>query len=308
MVEEPSSPVRLMDAGRTHPLVFVFLVASILGGNFIALKYALEYAGPATVQVAATGVACIAMFTATRGRGLSWRLPRSAWTTVGTIATLFAVVASLALAFGVDLVEAGLAALLISFTSVITVLLRWARSGRRPTARSMIGVVLGVAGVATISLGARSDRSTQLVGVVLLLVAAVGWALSLTVIEERAEQVTIEPFVAWTTLIALPPIILVAAITDGLQVSWAPSFVLPILYIGVLSKAFSLALQMSVVRRATAVSASAISLLVPIVATVLGVVLLGERLAPHEIVSGVLILSGVVLAGKKDDKTIRTHS
>jgi drug/metabolite transporter (DMT)-like permease len=280
----------------------VIVVAAILGGNFIALKIGLRNAGPATIQAFATVLASTAMFALARSRGAPWILPVRHLALAGVVGCLFTVGAALALAFGVDRVDAGLAAFIISLTTVITVVLRWLWLKSATGRWGVVGVSLGVGGVAIISYEAGSEGPTQLVGVLLLLLAAGSWSISLLVIEEWAARVRIESFVAWQAAIGAPLVIGIAWVVEGLNVIWAASLVLAIVYIGVLSKAVSLYLQMTVVRRSTATVASVISLLVPVIATVLGMIVLGERMTLRQWVGAALILSAVWLVGRSSPR------
>ena len=275
----------------------VTLIAVILGFNLVVLKVAIAASDPLTTQTFAVIVATVSFVAAAAVSGpQGLRLPRRYVPAVVGVALSLTAGSSVGIAFGVERVEAGVAALLISTTPIITAVLEYFIVGQRHTWHGVAGILLGFAGVAVVALGEqRSGGASQVLGVVFLLLGSFGWSLGLVLMRTHAAGAPRTTLLAWQFLVATPLLVVTGLLTTGLRADWSLVFVLAVVYSGLFGKGISFFLQMTVVRLGTALHASLTAFLMPVSGTLAGVWFLHETVELPQVVGAVTILAGVVL-------------
>ena len=103
--------------------------------------------------------------------------------------------------------SAGLASLLIQFVTILTLVLAVIVLKERPTGVQVVGVLLGLAGLAIIGFG-RSG-SAPLLPFFMMLLAALGWAAANITVRASGEQSGLGISV-WSALVPVVPMLLVA--------------------------------------------------------------------------------------------------
>lgn len=106
----------------------------------------------------------------------------------------------------------GIAALVLQAQVVLSVLIASVRLGEPPTRRQLVGVALGVAGLAVVGLG-RAD-STPAIGVVLTLGAALSWALGNVVVRRGAVASGLS-LTVWSAVVVPVPLLAMSLVLDG---------------------------------------------------------------------------------------------
>ncbi len=265
----------------------------VLGLNFALLKVALRAAGPITVQALATvltGAILAAYLFAKRSR---YRVsPRElGWT--ATAGLLLGVCGSCATAFGVERIAAGTAALILATTPVLTVLVRAGLFRQRPRRAEVGGCALGLVGVVIVVWGSSKAGHGELIGGLLVLLAALLWALALIVMRERLARVPPDVVVAWELIVSSPVLLVIAYTSEGVNVRWSLAFLGAVVYLGLAGKGLSFLLQMIAVRRGSDVLASATAFLTPPFGVFFGAVLLAEHVGALEVLGALVILAGV---------------
>jgi drug/metabolite transporter (DMT)-like permease len=275
-------------------------LASIWGGSYLLIKYALEDLEAPVIVWGRTAIASlvllIALGPAARG-ALSdlRRRPRSA-----ALLGFFAVALPFCLiTFGEHTVPSGLTAVLISpaslFVAAFAVVLDPAERVGRVQA---LGMVMGLAGVALV-VGVESVSTVgQLLGALAMLGAAASYAVSGFIVKARYRRLTSmqTSFVSISTasLMTLP----LAAGTlphhvPGLQA------VLSVVCLGAVGTATAFVIYYKLMLEIGPARASLVSYLAPGVALFYGAVLLDEPITPAAIAGLVLILAGVAVAARR---------
>lgn len=179
----------------------------------------------------------------------------------------------------------------------------------RATRAQVAGLLLGAVGIAVL-LGAWNVSELPLWGAALMLLATafygVGSTMSrmlLTRVKEgpttlSAVQIGISAALLLPFALAAPAPAEGALALDS-EVLWG------LLALGVLGTSFTYVLFWRVVKLAGATTAASVTYVVPIVATVLGVLVLHEELLWHEPVGAVVVLAGVWLAQRKPPERAR---
>jgi drug/metabolite transporter (DMT)-like permease len=185
----------------------------------------------------------------------------------------------------------------------------------RPVAVASFAIAI----VGTVLLAGVDPNASALSGVVAAGVAAVLFGLYIVLARRWSERYALDgTLVTIANLIGRGPVLLLVELVRSpgtlIPADPDPATVMALLTIALGSSSTANLLLMASVRRVPAARTSAALLLTPLSSAVIAAVVLGERLAPIEIVGAVLILvgialaSGFVAAGRRtaDAATVRT--
>ncbi|HEY8608125.1 MAG TPA: DMT family transporter [Noviherbaspirillum sp.] len=189
---------------------------------------------------------------------------------------------------------AGQGALIVYTMPIWTALWAWALRGARPTLQALAGLGLSILGLAVL-FGGGDTGGPPLVGVVAALAAAVLFGLSSVILKPPRD---IPPFtlLAWQLAAGSLPMLLIdlwiarpslAAISP---LGWSLLAYMAVFPMGVCYLAWFGAL-----RRLPATTASAGTMLTPLIGAYAGAVSLGEPFGARELVAVVLTIGGVLL-------------
>ena len=293
-----------MDKTRTtrHGDVALALPVTVLvlawASTFAALKVGLEHCPP----VLFAGMRCLlgaaAMAPAawrsrvTARRGPSWRTYA---VLAGLNVVLFLGLQTLALLH----LPSGTAAVLIYLQPVLVGLLAWPVLGERLTAAKLGGLLLGFAGVITVSASSLA-ADLPLEGVAAALLAALAWALGTVYVKRNEDTVTHSGAIAVQFLIG--GVVLTGlglVVEDPGDISWSPMLWVGLGYAGLVGVALAWALWFRLIRSGEASRAAAYIFFVPITALAIGVVLFGETLTPSMVVGALLVVAGIYLVNRR---------
>jgi drug/metabolite transporter (DMT)-like permease len=306
--QEKTSPVRRANVVAWVCLLIVWVV---WGSTYLAIKVGVETMPPLLMAAARNLVAGLIMFPAAMGARrrairagqVVRRWPsRAEWTGCAVVGVLL-LVANGAVGIGEKTVPSGLAALLVATVPLwllgIDAVLNHARLGLAPVA----GLALGLAGVGLLSgLGGGSGRISA-AGVVVILAAAFTWALG-TIMTRRVTIPSSPALASGMELLCGGVALLAMAAAAGefgslhlAGVSWRSWLALGYLIVAGSIVAFS-AYGIAVRALPTATVAT-YAYVNPVIAVLLGTLILGERLTPAMFGGGVLIVGAVVLVVRR---------
>lgn len=175
-----------------------------------------------------------------------------------------------------------------------------ARAGTRPDRRELVVLAAALVGLVLISLTAHEgggplDR--PVLGLVLAVVAGATYAATTVAGHGLAQEVDPVALTTCATMagaVVLAPFLLVAAATSSPVVTSRPGGVALLAYLGVATMALSYGLLYAGLRTTSGSAATVATLVEPLSAAALAVLLLGERLSPLAVLGGLLILAAVV--------------
>jgi O-acetylserine/cysteine efflux transporter len=113
---------------------------------------------------------------------------------------------------GIGHISAGLASLVIQTQAFFTIGLALLIGGERLRAGSVAALALCVAGIALI--GLHMDGGADLTGILLVLLAALGWAGG-NILAKRAGEIDMLALMVWSSLAAVPPLLAAALLFEG---------------------------------------------------------------------------------------------
>jgi drug/metabolite transporter (DMT)-like permease len=198
-------------------------------------------------------------------------------------------------------IPSGIAALIVTAVPVIVLVIDWALfSKRAPTKQALVGTTIAIAGVATIVLHTRTLAGhAQPLHLLAMLGAVVGWSFG-TLLQKRAA--TAQTVLSFTCVQMFGGGVfqLLMSFVDGewqrfdagsvSLVSW-----LSLAYLVVFGSLIALNCYLWLLTRVSAQKVTTYALVNPVVALLLGAIVLGERVTPLAATSAALVLIGVAL-------------
>jgi drug/metabolite transporter (DMT)-like permease len=273
------------------------LLSAIWGASFLFIKVADRAFAPLQVALlrCALGAAALLVVLVVRGD----RLPRgrAAWMHLMVAGVLFNSVPFALFAFGETKVSSVVAGIWNATTPLHALLVSLAvLPEERPTRERVAGLLVGFAGVVVV-LGPWSGLGGRLVGNLACMAAAACYGLGFPYTRRYLAGRT-ESAVSLSAAQVMCGALQLALIAPWL--TSAPGHVpldsvLSILALGVAGTGLAYVLNYAVIRRAGSTTASTVTYLIPLFSTVLGVVVLGERLAWNQPVGALVVLLGVAL-------------
>ena len=201
--------------------------------------------------------------------------------------------------WGEQYISSGLAALLQSTIPAFGLMFAHLHlPAERMTAAKVVGVVLGVLGVAVIFSNQLSLAGPRaFAGSVAIVISAAGAAYSNVLIKAHGER--IEPTIIAATQMSfgLIPILLVGLIWEGnpSNFRWTGMALVSLLYLAIVGSVIAFVLYYWLVQHMDVTKSMMIALVTPVTAVLLGMIVLGEQLDWRTVAGGVLVLSGIAL-------------
>jgi drug/metabolite transporter (DMT)-like permease len=266
------------------------------GFNWTAMKTALSEVPPWTFRSLCLGLGAAVLFSALRAGGQRLVLPTGQWGRLWLLAILNITSWNMLVAFGVGMIESGRAAILAYTMPVWAVPLSVWLLGERITRRKLVGLGLGLGGLVLLLGESLFSLGAAPVGSLLVLGAAVSWALG-TVLQKRIPiNLPVGPYTAWIMLLGGTPIFIGALLFEDFSdlrdvsvIAW-----LGTAYNIVIAFAFA---HWAWIKIATSVPVSVFSismLLIPVVGVVSGMLFLGERPTAAEYAALALVLAALL--------------
>jgi len=291
--------------------VSLLIVWLVWGSTYLAIRVGVETIPPLLLAAARNLVAGLIMFPlalrshraaarAPGGTGSSWP-SRAEWRGCAIVGVLL-LVANAAVGIGEKTVPSGLAALLVATVPLwllgIDAGLNHARLGLAPLA----GLALGLAGVALLSGLGRSGGFSP-VGVVIILGAAAMWALG-TIMARRVTIPASPALASGMQLLCGGIALTVLAAVSGefgslrlAHVSAGSWFALG--YLIVMGSIVAFSAYGIAVRALPTATVATYAYVNPVIAVLLGTLILNERLTPLTFGGGALIVGAVVLVVRR---------
>jgi len=280
------------------PLAAVACTLVFWASAFVAIRHLGDdfSAGALSLGRLLVGAACLAVMALSRGVP---RPSRRDWVSIVAIGVLWFGLYNVALNQGERSVDAGTAAMLIQVSPVLIALLAAIFLDERFTLHLGIGLALAFGGVALISLSTSSGSNSDLVGVLLCLVSAVAYSISLILQKPLVGRLA-AVHVTWLacTIGAISCLPFAGDLVREAEDAPASSLWW-LVYLGVFPTAIAFTTYAFALRHMSASSLGVTTYLVPPITIVLGLIFLAEAPPTMAYAGGVLALVGVAVARRK---------
>jgi drug/metabolite transporter (DMT)-like permease len=267
-------------------------MSTIWGVPYLFIKVAIDGgAPPALVAWGRVALAAVVLVAVAWRRG-SLRSLRGRLRWVAAFGLVEIAIPFPLIALGEERVPSSLAAILIATVPLLIALIALRIDpDERPTAIRMLGLGIGFAGVVTLLGVDVSGHPKELLGVVAVLVAALGYAFGPLIVKHRLTG--LDPRATMGASLAVAAVLLApaAALTAPAR---APSAGATgaIVVLGLVCTALAFVVYTMLIAEAGPARASVITYVNPVVAVALGVTLLGDRPGAGAVAGLLLILAG----------------
>ena len=276
------------------------LLCGIWGSTWLFIKLGLADLPPLTFAGIRFVIACLIIFLIIRARGISLPKDRRDW-----LLLLITGVLSFSLNYGLIFwaeqhISSGLAALLQATTPAFgLVVAHFHLPSERMTWPKIAGVVLGVCGVGVVfSNQLTIAGGLALAGCVGVVLSSVFVAYSNVLVKAYGRNLEPAILAAGQMFFGLIPLLLIGIPLEGnpLHYHWTRLAVVSLFYLAIVGSVIAFLLYYWLVHHMDVTKTMMISLVTPVVAVLLGMVVLREKLDWRTIAGGAMIMSGIALA------------
>ncbi|MBJ6125236.1 DMT family transporter [Microvirga splendida] len=276
------------------------VLSIVWGGSFLFNGVAVRELPPLTIVAVRVLTASLALLLALRVMGVRLPRTRQAWGAFLGMSILNNVIPFTLIVWGQGHIPSGLASILNATTPLFTVIVaQYFTDDERLTGQKVSGVIVGFIGVAVmIGAAALASWDASILAQLAVLAAALSYGFS-GVFGRRFKTMGIPPLATAAGQVTVSSALLlpVALVVDRPWTLAMPSTqaILSLAALGLVSTAFAYLIFFRLLARAGATNVGLVTFLIPVSAILLGVLLLGETLAPRHIAGMALIGAGLVL-------------
>lgn len=297
-ISAKSFPRRLAATHKSKLPVIVFLILCLIwGSTWLFIKLGLEDLPPFTFAgirfIIAALILCAIVVIRRRPLPRAWR----DWVFIaGTGLMAFTFNYGL-LFWGEQRVSSGLAAIIQTIIPVFGLVLAHLHLPQeRITWPKLVGLVLGIAGVCLIFSNQMDvGGESAFRGSVAIVVGAFGAAYSNVLIKARGGKLDYATLAAGQMICGLVPLLIIGISFEGnpLKLHWTPLALLSLFYLALVGSVVAFLLYYWLVRHMEVTKTMFISLVTPLIAVTLGMLVRGEELTWRIVVGGVSIMAGI---------------
>ncbi len=310
-MSRPSAPSA--STPRPAPLdhALLLLLAFIWGSSFTIIKIVVPHLPPFNLTLWRVGLATLALAAVAAWLGERWRFSAPAWGWILLAGLTGNVLPFTLISWGEERMDSGLAAILISITPLLVLVLAHLLTGEeRLTPRRLLGVVLGMGGIVALVGGdALRGLGEDIFRQLAVALAAACYAVNTLIVRhlqlrhlkrrgERTGAVALAAAIMAVSTVSLAPLV---PVLEGIVIP-PPSAAMWAATLGVVHTALATLVMFAIIARAGAGFFAMINFLIPLIGYLLGIALLGETPSPRALLALALVLGGIYLA------TTRIHA
>lgn len=274
------------------------LMVSVWGSNWAVMKIGLQFIDPLNFVAHRLLFASAALLPT-----LIWRredLPRDGYTWLKLIVlSLINAVGMTATNAGLSYEPTGLSSLLTYTQPLFVFCLSIVFLNEEVNAIKVLGVVSGFLGVVILYAGRPLSKTILLGPFLSLLLGAFLWAL--TVVYYKRLLIHVEPLIANIVQFSVGSLFLfiLAFIRGGPLFSYNALYIFSVLYVSVLGSALASTIWLFLIREEETIIVSTSSLMVPVIAALIGWLFLGENIGYNFVLSIIFVLTGLYLVNMR---------
>jgi drug/metabolite transporter (DMT)-like permease len=279
-------------------LIRLGALAILWGSGFLFIKIALEGMSPIQIVLGRLLSAAVVMVVVVAYR--KERLPRRLvpWAHLAVMAVVTNIAPYFLFAWGEQHITSSLAGVLNATTPLFTLLLAVSTHTERLTVPSLAGLTLGFLGVVILAPWHDGGLSSSLLGIGAALLASACYAASYVYARRFLSAGVLSPLVLSSGQMIAGAVLLglAAPLVAREAVTPSPSVIASVVILGVLGTGIAYVLNYRLIAEEGATAASTVTYLLPIVAILLGLLILSEPAGWNLLVGGLIVLAGVALS------------
>ena len=289
-----------MSKSKSQSWLGLYIALGIVWGcSFIFIKLGLEFLTPFGVAFGRCALGALALLIYLKFKGMSLVRDRKMIGHLWVVALLLNVIPGIFFAWAETEVTSILAGIINAVTPLMTLIAIIVVSRNEPpTKPQVIGLLMGFLGVLTV-LGAWKGLGDNPLWAILVLLAAVTcYGFSFPYSRRYILPAQLAPEVMAATQVSLGAITLLPLfLIDGIaKDEYRIGPVLAMIALGVFGSGFAYIWNFTIMRAAGSAIASSVTYVTPVVAVVVGLIFLQEKLHWYEPVGAVVVLFGAAIA------------
>ncbi|MES2522704.1 MAG: drug/metabolite exporter YedA [Gemmatimonadota bacterium] len=302
MNESTSAPEH---ATRAQLILGFAVIYIVWGSTYLAIRIGLETIPPFFMGAVRFLIAGTLMYAWARLRGAT-RPTKAEWKSSAIVGCLLLFIGNGSVSWAEQRVSSGMASLLVATVPLWLVLCEWAQ-GQPPRVTKLIGVAIGLAGVGLLVLpasgppvpGAAPETVVDPVGAIVLTVSALSWTIgslyarTATMAKPATLAIAMQMLVGGSMLLALSTV--TGEVSHVMRSHVSTNSLLALLYLIVFGSLVGFSTYMWLLRVASPTAVGTYAYVNPVVAVLLGVLVLGERLPAQGVLAMLVIVAGVAM-------------
>lgn len=224
---------------------------------------------------------------------------RRDWLILAATAVLMLLAGSAMVAWAVQWVPSGQAALIIASSALwLAWFGSWGPRGDAIVGRTWLGLLTGMAGVAIVVTASHASGSAPPLAYLALLLAAIGWSGGSVIL--RRHPVRCGPTMTAATHMAISSVLLLAlsALAGERLPAWTPQALGALAYLSLFGTVIAYAAYYWLLQHAPPALTSTYAYVTPVLAVLLGVVILDEALTSTLMLGSAMVLVSVLIVGR----------
>jgi drug/metabolite transporter (DMT)-like permease len=292
-----ATPATRVLAASSLPRSAWFLLAAVTlgwGFNWPIMKVVLAEVPPWTFRTLCLAASAACLLTVARLNGHTLRVPARAWPALVAVALSNVTAWSLFSVYGIKYLPAGRAAILAYTMPAWTILLGWWLLKERITARKLLGLACGLAGM-LILMGSeiRALRAAP-IGALCMFGAALAWALGTVLFKRYPIPVSTVAVTGWMMALGGIPIWIATPFLEHDALRWyGLGATLGLLYNMLIAFNFCYWAWQKIVTLAPAGVSALSTLMIPVIGVLSSMWILGERPGWQEFSALALVLGAL---------------
>jgi len=273
------------------------ILCGIWGSTWLFIKLGLNDLPPVTFAGIRFVIASLVLFAFVRFRRLTLPRNRSDWMFLAFTGVLSFTLNYGLVFWGEQYISSGLAALLqATLPAFGLVIAHFYLPGERITWAKIAGVILGVLGVGVVFSNQLSIAGgTALAGSIALVLSAFFAAYSNVLVKARGQKLNPAILAAGQMFFGMIPLLMIGLLVDGspLRLHWTMISAVAMLYLALVGSVLAFLLYYWLVHNMDVTKSMLIALVTPVVAVVLGMLVLREELNWRTVAGGAMIMAGI---------------
>lgn len=288
------------------------VLCCIWGSTWLFIKIGLEDLPPFTFAGIRFVIASIILVSLVAIRRVPWPRSRKDWTLMAIVGLLQFTLNYGLVFWGEQHISSGLAAVLQAmFPAFGMIIAHFYLPQERLTLAKVLGVLLGVFGVAVIFSDQLSiGGAMALLGSVALVLSAFFGSYGNVLVKAHGGKIDPMVLAAGQMIFGFVPLLAIGIFTEGnpLHLRWTRMAVISLMYLVVVGSVIAFALYYWLVRNMEVTKTMLIALVTPVVAVMLGMIVLHEQFNWRLLAGGACIVSGLgLIVLRKRHKSVSAH-
>ena len=283
-------------------LVRLALLALLWGSGFLWIKLSLRGFTPTQIVLVRLALGALVLFPIALARGMKLPAGRAVWGHLFVAALVANAIPYTLFGIGEQTVGSNAAGVINATTPLWTALIAFlVGTDRNVTVKRGAGLVLGFAGTMLIFTPWQSANEIASWGGLAILAASASYGVSYVYMGRYLTNRGIPPLMLSAAQLAAGTILMLLALPlGGLSApQWRVDAVVALLILGILGTGLAYVLNYRLIADEGPTSASTTTYLLPIVAVVLGALVVNEAVTPWVIAGMVVVLGGVALVQRR---------